>query len=54
MYIHDLYGTKDSQAKFEANPMRNGKVTVLKLLEEKEEEEKEEEEEEEEEELCKH
>ena len=50
MYIHDLYGTKDSQTKFEANPMKNGKVTVLKLLEEEEEEE----EEEEDEEICKH
>ena len=51
MYIHDLYGKKDSQTKFEANPMKNGKVTVLKLLEEEEEEEVEEEVDEE---ICKH
>ena len=54
MYIHNLYGKRDSQTKFEANPMKNGKVTVLKLLEEEEEEKEEEEEEEEDEEICQH
>ena len=27
MYIHNLYGKRDSQTKFEANPMKNGKVS---------------------------
>ena len=31
-----------SQTKFEANPIKNGKVTVLKLVEEEEEQEEEE------------
>ena len=55
MQTLNLYATRDSQPKFEANHMKNGKVTVLRLVEEKEEqEEQEEEEEEEEEEICKH
>ena len=39
MYNHNLYGKTDSQTKFEANLMKNGKVTVLKLMEEEEEKE---------------
>ena len=27
MHIHNLYGKKDSQTKFEANPMKNDKVS---------------------------
>ena len=27
MYFHNLYGKRDSQTKFEANPMKNGKVS---------------------------
>ena len=50
MQIFNLYATRDSQPKFEANHMKNGKVTVLRLMEE----EKEEEEEEKEEEICQH
>ena len=53
MYIYNLYGKRDSQTKFEGNAMKNGKVTVLNLVEEEEEEE-EEKEEEEDEEICKH
>ena len=34
MQILNLYATTDSQIKFEANHMKNGKVTVLKLVEE--------------------
>ena len=41
MYIHNLYGKRDSQTKFEGNPMKKIKVTVLKLVEEEEEEEEE-------------
>ena len=37
MQILNLYATKDSQTKFEGNRMKNGKVTVLKLVEEEEE-----------------
>ena len=44
-----LYATRDSQTKFEGNHMKNGKVTVLKVVEEEQEEE-----EEEEEEICQH
>ena len=51
MQILNLYATRDSQPKFEANHMKNGKVTVLKVVEEEQEEE---EEEEEEEEICQH
>ena len=50
MQILNLYATRDSQIKFEANHMKNGKVTVLKVVEEEQEEE----EEEEEEEICQH
>ena len=39
MQIPNLYSTKDSQTKFEANCIKNGKVTVLRILEEKKEEE---------------
>ena len=39
MYILYLDATTDSQTKFEANLMKNGKVTVLKLMEEEEEKE---------------
>ena len=46
MYNHNLYGETNSQTKFEANLMKNGKVTVLKLLEEEEEEVEEEQDEE--------
>ena len=49
MQILNLYATIDSQPKFEGNHMKNGKVTVLRLLEEEEEEE-----EKEEEEICQH
>ena len=35
--ILNLYATRDLQTKFEVNCMKNGKVTVLKLIEEKEE-----------------
>ena len=49
MQILNLYATRDSQPKFEANRMKNGKVTVLRLVEEEEEEE-----EEDEEEICQH
>ena len=38
MQILNLYATRESQTKFEANLMKNGKVTVLKLMEEEEEE----------------
>ena len=51
--ILNLYATRDSQTKFEGNHMKNGKVTVLKVVEE-EQEEKEEEEEEKEDEICQH
>ena len=54
MQILNVYATRDSQPKFEANCMKNGKVTVMKLVEEEEEEEEKEEEEEEQEEICKH
>ena len=55
MQILNLYATRDSQTKFEGNHMKNGKVTVLKVMEEEQEEEEEEEEEEdEEEEICQH
>ena len=43
-----LYATRDSQTKFEENHMKNGKVTVLKVVEEEQEEQ------EEEEEICQH
>ena len=49
MYILNLYATRDSQTKFEGNCMKNGKVTVLKVVEEEEEEE-----EEEEKDICQH
>ena len=50
IHLHNLYGERDSQTKFEGNPMKNGKVTVLKLMEEEEEElEKKEDKE-----ICKH
>ena len=39
MQILNLYATRDSQTKFEGNRMKNGRVTVLKLVEEEEEEE---------------
>ena len=52
MQILNLYTKRDSQPKFEANPIKNGKVTVLKDVEEEQEEE--EEEEEEEDEICQH
>ena len=45
MQILNLYATRDSQPKFEANHMKNGKVTVLRCVEEEEEEEEKEEEE---------
>ena len=51
MQILNLYATRDSQTKFEGNRMKNGKVTVLRLVEEEGEEE---EEEEEQEEICQH
>ena len=55
MQILNLYATTDSQIKFEANRMKNGKVTVLRLMEEEEKEEEEKEEEEEEDEkIYKH
>ena len=41
--ILNLYATTDSQIKFEANRMKNGKVTVLRLVVEEQEEEEEEE-----------
>ena len=47
MQILNLYTTRDSHPKFEANLIKNGKVTVLRLVEEEEEEE-------EEEEICQH
>ena len=47
MQILNLYATRDSLTKFKGNHMKNGKVTVLRLVEEEEEEQKEEEEEEE-------
>ena len=50
--ILNLQATRDSQTKFEGNHMKNGKVTVLKVVEEEQEEE--EEEEEKEEEICQH
>ena len=50
MEILYLDATTDSQTKFEANPIKNDKVRVLKLMEEEEKEEEEEEEEEKEEE----
>ena len=53
MQILNLYATRDSQPKFEANCMKNGKVTVLKLVEEEEEDE-EEKKEKQDEEICKH
>ena len=46
MYIHYLDATTDSQTKFEANHMKNGKVTFLRLMEEEEEGQEEEEEQE--------
>ena len=49
MSILNLYATRESQTKFEANCMKNGKVTVMRLVEEEEEEE-----EEEKEEICQH
>ena len=54
MQILNLYATRDSQLKFEANHMKNGKVTVLRVVEEEQEEEEEEEEEKEEEKICQH
>ena len=57
MQILNLYATRDSQPKFEANHMKIGQVTVLRLMEEEEEEEeeeKEEEEDQEEEKICQH
>ena len=50
MQILNPYVTRDSQTKVEGNHMKNGKVTVLKVVEEEQEEE----EEEEEEEICQH
>ena len=50
--ILNLQATRDSQTKFEGNHMKNGKVPVLKVVEEELEEE--EQEEEEEEEICQH
>ena len=48
MQILNLNATRESQTKFEGNRIKNGKVTVLRLVEEEEGEEEEEEEEEEE------
>ena len=45
--IFNLYATRGSQTKLEGNHMKNGKVTVLRLVEEEQKEEEEEEEEEE-------
>ena len=50
MQILYLDATTDSQTKFEANHMKNGKVTFFRLVKEEKEEEEEEEEEQEEEE----
>ena len=50
MQILNLYATRNSQPIFEANHIKNEKVTVLRLMEEEEEEE----EDEEEEEICQH
>ena len=43
MLIPNLYATGDSQTKFEANCMKNGKVTALRIVEEDEQKEVEEE-----------
>ena len=42
--ILNLYATRESQTKFQANCMKNSQVTVLRLVEEEEEKEEEEEE----------
>ena len=49
--ILNIYATRDSQTKFEANHMKNSRVVVLRPVEEKKKEEKEEDEQEE---ICQH